>query len=253
MSNRILRTGLLALPLLATSFALVTACSDDDSSTVSPDASPDAVVASDGSANDSAAEDAKGDTDADATTVSDGGADSGNDADANVPVLPPLCNTYSNAVVASDPDSEPPDMHRWDLVAFRAVIAAGATCEIGASFSDPDGDPIQWDCFGKQLAGLVGCAGAVDYTTSNDGNGSLCAPTTGASVEIGFRNTKSGGYHAKDFDHFAVLVRDAAVTTGVSAADADRLIGILQAQKNKVVVSDAGAAADGGGYSQACD
>lgn len=236
MSRGLLRVGFLGLPAAALTLAIVAACSSDDETRGTPgaDAARDtAVVQQDGSVPPT-----------DSSTAPDAKTDS---ADA---APPRLCALYPDTP-ADAAASEGPRRF-YELIAVRALLEAVGSCEIGQNFPDlEDPPPSQITCFGKQLASLAGCfvGGApLDYNVVNDENGARCVPPGGATntVQVGFRNPATGVYTIKDVDFLIALTKKAALSAGMTAADAARLEGLLEARKFSAA-SDAG---DAGNFSQ---
>lgn len=227
------RAALLGVPALAGAFLLIEACSSSDPATPpAPDASTAAETGTDGN------------TAADTSTLTDGGTDAavdtGLDGGAEAEA-PRLCKTYPN--VSADASAAEGPRKLYELIALRALLEAAASCEVGESFPDlEDPPPSQITCFGKQLAALAGClaGGApIDYSAELDENGEKCVnPATGV-VQIGFRDPATNKYSSMDVDFMLNLVRKAAVSTGMPAADADRLKALVTAEKSKAA-SDAG-------------
>src|SRR5262249_48947949 len=159
------------------------------------------------------------------------------DADAS---LPALCITYPNVTTPGDAGaSEPDDFLRFDLIALRALLSgetnAAASCQVGTEFaSTDDPPPSQEDCLGQELAFLAGCAAPTNYQgNALDKNGARCVDDGGV-VRLGFRDPATGNYTAQDVDFVIQLVRAAALSTGMTSADAERLVALLEAQKGSV-------------------
>jgi hypothetical protein len=247
MANRALRVGFLAAPLAVTLMGLVAACSDDDatpSSTV--DASVDVTQPEAGQTDSSVTPDA---------TVDSGDAG----VDSTTP-LPPLCTTYPNNDLMGDAAAGEGTHARYELIALRAMLSgdpsAIASCEIETGFYDFGEPPNQYECLGLQLASLAGCTvggAAIDYGIANDNNGDQCAPAAGEAVKLGFRNPETAGTTVNDIDYLNELIRLAAISTGMAPADAARLKALLEAERNKLVLADAGAADAGFSQSQCED
>jgi hypothetical protein len=259
MSNRVLRAGFLALPLLSLSFGLIVACTDDENaSTGGRDASSD-VAAIDGSTNTG-----------DGSTIVDAGrdardssiqpTDSGSDADADAEPPIPLCTTYPDTLIAHDAGSDEEGagpFTRWQLIAFRAIVTGafpngltGAinSCELQNYLDDP-GQPYPDQCLAKQLAALTGCqlAGSpAKYdNTTQDTEGASCYPDAGNRLELGLENTGTTPYTYPDVDLIIKMIVEAAKSTGMADGDANRLKAILEARRPNVAFVDAGDA----GYS----
>lgn len=226
-----LRAVLLGAPVVAASFALVTACSSDPSTSPSADASTDTGASADTG------------TSTDTGTSSDGSTDGGTDApaDAVEAEAPRLCKTYPN--VSADASASEGPRRLYELIALRALLDAMGSCEIGQAFPDlEDPPPSQITCFGKQLAAVSGCliGGApIDYSKEIDENGAACVNVSTGVVQVGFRDPATNKYSSMDVDFMLNLVRKAAVSTGMAPADADRLKALIAAEKAKAA-SDAG-------------
>lgn len=262
MLQRARRFGLFLLPAVSCTLGVIGACTDDESpTTTAVDASAD--VTSDGSAADSTVEPADAaDAGPDAEDL-DSSTDAGRDAN-----LPALCLTYPNIAIPSDAGAgEPPNSKRYDLIALRALVSqasanASSSCEVSSLFhvdDNPDAAvpflfalPIQPDCLGRQLAYLTGCEAAGAYESDGrDMQGTRCVPDASADgvVYLGFRNPDVYGYHQADVDFVIRLIRQAAIGTGMAAADADRLKALLEEKRSFVVTRDAGADAGDAGFS----
>jgi len=233
------RYWLAFLPAVA-ALAAVVACGDDDDAGGS--SIPDASVA---------------DT---STTVVDSGSntdtntgivDAGHDADA---ALPDLCALYPNTVYPGDAAvDEPPDFKRYNLIGYRALVTGASACEVAdlfANLGDPTAPPDQIDCLANELASLANCTVGgtpVPYKTSTDGNGSRCSPDAGTSALLGLQLPATPGYTLNDVDFIIDRIHAAAIETGYTAADADRLRQLLRADR-AIIVPDAGTT--DAGYSQ---
>ncbi len=251
MPNRLLRLAFLAMPVVALTAAFVTACGDDDASPGQPDASTEAGTDANGNVPD-------GNTGADTGTDAgpgDAGTDATGDADA---ALPALCLTYSNADFVGDSGAGEDTWPRYQLIALRALHSgaknADNACEVNALFANAFDPPIQFECLGHQLAALAGCTVAgqpLNYNTSLDENGDYCVVDGGANIQLGFRDPP-GTYTANDVAFVADLVKQAAVATGLSASDADRLKALYLSQRASVLGPDAGDAGDAGFSNSTC-
>lgn len=251
MSKGLFRIGFLGLPAAALTMAIVAACSSDDETATTPDgtdaARDSAIVQQDGSV-----------IGVDSSTLQD--AATADSADA-APAPPRLCALYPDT--PADASAAEGPRRLYELIAVRALLQAVDSCEIGAVYADEFGDvdlesappnPSQITCLGRQLASLAGCfvGGApLDYNIVNDENGSRCVPTGDASdtIQLGFRNPKTGvtlPYTVKDVDFFIQLTKNAALSTGMTAADAARLEALLQARKSSAATTTG----DAGNYSQ---
>ncbi|HSO39303.1 MAG TPA: hypothetical protein VLT33_42545 [Labilithrix sp.] len=242
MSKGLFRLGFLGLPVLAASFAIVAACSSDDDTggtTTQPDAAQNPLDSSIPRTDSS-------------TPLEDGGPglDAADAADQFVP--PPLCKTYpdnpADASVAEGPRK------LYELIAVRALLEAADSCEVGSAFQALEDPPSQLTCFGKQLASLAGClvGGApIDYNLAEDENGAKCIAVAAGddTVKAGFRNPATGAYSNKDVDFLIALTKKAAISTGMPAADAERLRALLAAQR-ATAAADGGGPGDGGTYTQ---
>lgn len=245
MSKGLFRVGFLGLPLLAGSFAIVAACSSDDDTGATP-TSPDAAQSPvDGSVP-------RVDGSIDPPPDAGPGLDAADAADQFVP--PPLCVTYPNA--AADASIAEGPRKLYELIAVRALLEAADSCEIGSAFQDlePEGNPSQLTCFGLQLASLAGClvGGApINYAIAEDENANKCiAVAAGAStVKAGFRDPATGNFSNRDVDYLIALTKKAAISTGMKAADAERLRALLAAQRS-TATADGGGAGDGGTYTR---
>lgn len=226
------RAALLGVPALAAAFVAIEACSSSDPTTPPGTDASTAETSTDGNTATDTSTSSDGGSDATVDTGLDGGAE----AEA-----PRLCKTYPN--VAADASASEGPRKLYELIALRALLEAAASCEVGESFPDlEDPPPSQITCFGKQLAAVAGClaGGApIDYSAELDENGEKCVnPATGV-VQIGFRDPATSNYSSMDVDFMLGLVRKAAVSTGMPAADADRLKALITAEKSKAA-SDAG-------------
>jgi hypothetical protein len=243
MSKGLFRVGFLGLPLAAASFAIIAACSSDD------DASRPTTPLVDAAQNpiDGSVTPQDG-----STPIEDGGTDAADAADAaDQYVPPPLCQTYPNNPADASVGEGPRKL--YELIALRALLEAADSCEIGQAFQALEDPPSQLTCFGKQLASLAGClvGGApIDYTIQEDENGEKCVPVvaTDPTVKVGFRDPATSGYSNKDVDFLVALTKKAAISTGMPAADAERLRALLAAQR-KQAAGDGGPG-DGGAYTQ---
>lgn len=241
MPNRLLRLAFLAMPLVAMAAAFVTACGDDDAAPGPPDASTDGRT--DGTTN--VPDGGGGGTDSSTDAPpGDGGVDAPGDADA---ALPALCVTYSNADVVGDAGASEGTRPRYELIALRALHSgaknADNSCEISQLFTAAFDPPIQFECLGFQLAALAGCTNAgqpLDYKIAVDENGDKCVVDGGAgNIQLGFRDPP-GTYTGNDVGFLADLIKQAAITTGMSAADAERLKQLYLSQRASVLGPDAG-------------
>ena len=232
LKKRLMPFGVLAFMFASLVVVTIAACSSDDESTSTPDAGSETSTSTpEGSTGQ--------DTGADSPATEDGGVDAPiTDADAALPVL---CVTYPNNP-ADATIAETNYRNLYELIAYRAIFAAQASCEIGQHFVDPEQPPVeQLRCYANQLRALAGCkvAGqAIDYKSTADNNGVTCGPTDGAaSVQLGFQIPPST-YTANDVDFFAALTRTAALDAGLPPAAADQLKAAILAQKT--TVSDGG-------------
>lgn len=244
MAKGLLRIGFLGLPAAALTMAIIAACSSDDETASTPEgtdaAGDSAVVRQDSSVADSS-------TNPDVLVIED--ASKPDTADAAP--LPRLCALYPDNPADASAAEGPRNL--YELIAVRALLEAIDSCEIGNNFPDlEDPPPSQITCFGKQLASLAGCivGGApLDYNVVNDENGAACVPAAGSpddTVQLAFRNPATGVYTIRDVDFMIALTKKAALSVGLSAADAARLEALLQARKF-AAASDAG---DAGNFSQ---
>jgi len=260
MNNRMLRFGVFAVPAVMLAIGVVTACSDDPNVDDSPSVPPtmDATTGVDGTVGDSTMPvlDAKTDAGADATTA---------DADAEAG-LPALCETYPNTVIMGDAATEPQTFARFKLIAYRAIYTGpnntfnNATCEISEAFQNDFDPPLPGDCLGVQLAALAGCKDIngtpIGYATAIDQNADNCVAAGGPSIQLGFRVPNPDNvpppYTVTDVNKFIDIIRLAAIQTGMSVADANRLKALLDAERNKVVTTDAGFDASAGYSNSIC-
>lgn len=244
MSKGLFRVGFLGLPLLAASFAIVAACSSDDDTGATPTLSPDAAQNPvDGSIP-------RGDGSIDPPPDAGPGLDAADAADQFVP--PPLCVTYPNA--PADASVAEGSRKLYELIAVRALLEAADSCEIGDAFQALEDNPNQLNCFGLQLASLAGClvGGApINYAIAEDGNANKCIAVAAgdSTVQAGFRDPAVGNFSNRDVDFLIALTKKAAISTGMKAADAERLRALLAAQRATATV-DGGGAGDGGLYTQ---
>jgi hypothetical protein len=263
MSKRFHRVGFLALPVAAATFALISACSDDE--TVADVANDDAAVpvldgsnAADGNVADGAKSDSSvvsdAGADADAATDTDASDEDASDGSAEAEAsVTPLCTTYPSADISGDAaaPNEPPTEERYRLIARRALMSgeqnASIACEISQAFQDPDTAPTPLVCFAAQLKILAGCASGPYEAVNDDEGAAPCVTDGGSIIQLGFRDPQNGNYSNADVDYLIHLVREAAVSTGMATGDADRLAALLATQKEKVVSVDAGP--DDGGFS----
>ncbi len=246
MPNRLLRVAFLAMPLVALGAAFVTACGDDDVTPGGPDASTDArtdTSVPDGSTGADTGTDA-GSEDGGA----DGATDGGTDADSG---LPALCVTYSNAPVAGKEDAGEPAMSpRYELIAARALHTglkcADNSCEVSELFTTAFDGPTVFQCLGYQLAALAGCTVAgqpMNYDTAMDTDFTFPCVVDGGpgNIQLGFRDPP-GTYTGNDVGFVAELVKQAATSTGMAPADAERLKQLYLSKRASVLGPDAGAA-----------
>lgn len=247
MGNRLLRLAFLSLPALGSAAALVTACGDDDTVVSTPDASADATT----DTYVPPAPDAGADT-----GPTDAGADAAQDADA---ALPPLCQTYPNVDVVGKADASEPTAARYELIALRALHSglecADNSCEVSGLFATAFDPPTVYQCLGTQLAALAGCTNSgvpINYELANDtDNGAPCVVDGGpGNIQLGFRDPP-GTYTGNDVGFVAELVKKAAIATGLSAADAERLKQLYLSQRASVLGPDAGTG-DAGFSSSSC-
>ena len=207
--------------------ALATACSSDPEVTPSPTAEA-------GSDSTSTPVDGGSDTSSQTDAPSDGGVDAAKEA-----AVPPLCATYKD--ISADASAVEGPRRLYELIALRALVEAMDSCEIGAHFGGDieDPPPSLITCFGKQIAMVAGCnlGGApIDYAKEIDENGARCVPSAvGANtVQLGFRNPATSGYSGSDVDYMLSLVRAAALSTGMPAADADKRKALVATQRSNV-------------------
>ena len=241
MSTRFRGYWLVFLPAVAALAAVVACGDDDDGGTPStPDASVADTSTSHNDANDSGSN-AQPDT---------GIADAGHDADV---ALPDLCVLYPNAVVPGDASvGEPPDDKRFDLISYRAIVAASGTCEVGDLFANiQETPPDELGCLANELSSLARCTVAgelVPYKGSADGQGNRCAPDSGTSALLGLHLPPgTPAFTLNDVDFIIDRICDAAIETGFTVADAERLRQLLRADRT-TIVPDAGT--KDAGYSQ---
>jgi hypothetical protein len=248
MSNRVLRAGFFAVPILSLTFGLIAACSDEglDPAIPGADASADVTVLPDGS---------QGGVDANRPDTgnnsdSGGGEDAGADADAEP--LPPLCLTYPNSDQAgADAAVGEPDggLLRYQMLVYRTIrIAGGAngspvsTCEISAHFDESTtlyDPPQQPPCLELQLQALAGCSiGGVPVDYSNvQAEGDRCANGT-AGIHLGFREPALNAYTKADVEKFIDIIHAQAISVGYTPTDADRLKALLLDKMTTVVPAD---------------
>lgn len=253
MPKRLLRIAFLAMPVVALTAAFVTACGDDDASPGQPDASTEAGTDANGNVPD-------GNTGADTGTDAgpgDAGTDATGDADA---ALPALCLTYSNAPFQGDASAGEGAFPRYELIASRALHTgakcADNSCEVSELFTTAFDGPTVYQCLGYQLAALAGCTVAgqpMNYNTAMDTDFTLPCVVDGGpgNIALGFRDPP-GTYTANDVAFVADLVKQAAVATGLSASDADRLKALYLSQRASVLGPDAGDAGDAGFSNSTC-
>ncbi len=252
MSNRVLRTGFVVLPVLSLAFGVVVACSDEELDPASPraDASADVMALPDGSQGGVDAN--RPDTGNDSGgNENDAGGDEDDAGDAGVDqYVPPLCETYSNETEVGDAAvGELPK--RYDVLAQRVIKAAGGfgghtpfSCEIAPHFDENDTlflEPYQEPCLALQLQALAGCfigGVAVDYSNIA-AEGVRCADGT-AGVHLGFWEPTQRAYTKKDVEKLIEIIRAEAIGVGYSPAKADQLKALLDAKISTVVLNDAG-------------
>lgn len=236
------RTFFLLLPAATAIGLFFAACSDDETSSASPDAGTEASVTPPSG------------MDGAPPPIEDAGVDTGIDSaivDAGFDTAPPpLCLTYPNSFADAGPDGGPNENNKkfWDLIALRTLDTIQFTCEIGEYF-DTTLPPLAQDCFARQLLELNGCtdvngAGIV-YAGSADNNGTACLPAAGIKVQLGFQDPprtdpSPARPTVKDVDFFIEEVRRNAIRGGMSVADADRLKALLQSKRSLAVGSDGG-------------
>lgn len=254
MPNRLLRIAFLAMPVVALTAAFVTACGDDDAAPGQPDASTDGRTDANNVPD--------GNTGADTGTdsgPSDAGTDAKGDADADA-ALPALCLTYSNAPIMGDAAANEGTSPRYELIALRAlhsgVKCADNSCEVSELFTTAFDGPTVYQCLGYQLAALAGCTVAgqpMNYNTAMDTDYTQPCVVDGGpgNIQLGFRDPP-GTYTGNDVGFVADLVKQAAIATGMSAADADRLKALYLSQRTSVLGPDAGGAGDAGFSNSTC-
>jgi hypothetical protein len=176
-------------------------------------------------------------TDASTEAAADGGTDA-------PPPLPPLCKTYPDTAIELFPGG--PLFQRYFAIALQTMQRARADCAIGSHFATfGSSDPIQIACLANELAAVAGCTDengkALNYAESVDPNGALCAPADPVtkSVRIGFHNAKANGVTNADVDRLLGIVETAAASAKLAPEDAQRLKSELDAKRSTAVGSTA--------------